>query len=54
MIGNMESDEKTKIKTTKVPNSSNANNFNAKEIAKLKEVMEKFPNLEDSINRLLK
>ena len=50
----MEGDERKAIDVSKPIAPVGGSGFSTKEVNKLKELMEKFPQLEDAINKLLK
>lgn len=56
MIGNLESDGDNNKKILKMPPTSPnpTNGLNSKDIAALKSILEKFPNIEDTMARILR
>ena len=50
MIGNIEQEEKHPVEVqAQVPSGTVQKDFNAKEVAKLKEIIEKFPGLNENV-----
>ena len=55
MIGNIEVDEKKPIEVkASLPTSQAQKDFTSKEVAKLKEMIEKFPGIQEHIEKILK
>ena len=55
MIGNIEAEEKQPVEVkAQVPTGTVQKDFNAKEVAKLKEMIEKFPGLNETVQKIVK
>lgn len=54
MIGNIEADDKNPIDVqAQVPTQNVQKDFNSKEVAKLKEIIQKFPGVDETVQKIL-